>query len=191
MPSSSPSRCGDRRERVLRVGACPSGRPRCEHATTARALRRAATRSWAARRVMRRSSVIAPSRSGTLKSARSSTRVPVAARRSSSCGTGSTMDGAATGQRRRRTRRGRRGGSSSPTRCRTSRAPSPCWPVRHRVERREDARRRVADDVGRHERLVAVLEHAAVAASSDAASANAALTASTSTLRARGWRRGR
>ena len=36
-------------------------------------------------------------------------------------------------------------------------------PFDHRVDRREDARRRVPDDVGRHQRLVAVLEDAAVA----------------------------
>ena len=69
---------------------------------------------------MRRSSVIAPSRRGTLKSARTRTRLPVEVAQVLELGdvTRHSALGGADDQRP-----GRPGGSSSPTRCRTSRAP--------------------------------------------------------------------
>ena len=117
---------GDRRERVLRVGLALRA---ARGASTARSRRRAraATRSSGSAAVMRRSSSISPSRNGTLKSARSEHARAFAQREvlqlRNRIDHPSAVSCCADG-----TRRGRRGGSSSPTRCRTSRAPSPCVP---------------------------------------------------------------
>ena len=69
----------DRRQRVLRVGLALRP-PEVRAARRPSRRCRAATAIVGSAAVMRRSSSITPSRSGTLKSARSSTRVPVAQR---------------------------------------------------------------------------------------------------------------
>ena len=96
---------------------CPSG-GRNASSTRSRSARSRSHSIVGSDDVMRRSSSISPSRIGMLKSARTSTRVPRCSGSDSSCGIGST-----TVTWRPGTRRGRRGGWSSPTRCRTSRAP--------------------------------------------------------------------
>ena len=121
-PSSSP-----RRAATGAIEYCGSSAPFGPPEVPARRRRprraRAATAIVGSAVVMRRSSSIAPSRSGTLKSTRTSTRVAALERAGPRGVGGQRSRRAGVGATRRRRRRGRRGGSSSPTRCRTSRAP--------------------------------------------------------------------
>ncbi len=98
----------------------------------------------------------------------------------------STASHASLRARRRRGRRGRRGGSSSPTRCRTSRSTFDDVAHRHRRERVERARRRAADDVARDDRVLACRRACRRAARSRPRPRNAALTSSTVTSRRQG-----
>ena len=112
----------DRRHRERRVDL-PFGRPRCETRTTRAPRSRSSSIVGSAARI-RVSSATWPSSSGTLKSARTRTRLPV------DVGVADARLGEAqrapTARRRRLRgpcRRARRSGSSSPTRCRTRRPP--------------------------------------------------------------------
>ena len=98
-------------------GRGPSAFPRCEHTATC-----AASRSRRSRRVgrearIRVSSATRPSSRGTFRSARTSTRFPATSASRTERGR-CTREGACRSRRRADT--------SSPTRCRTSRTPSPC-----------------------------------------------------------------
>ena len=133
-PVSSRRRVRDRRQRQLRHRARPRGVPDARRAPAARRAR-AALRSSAAPRAMRVSSAtddaaVASLASGTLKSTRTSTRLPRTSRssaphraralavhvRARRCSSGAALTGPSAP--------GRRGGWSSPTRCRTRRRPS-------------------------------------------------------------------
>ena len=103
----------------------PFGRPRWPATDDDRARAPAASRSVGSAVVMRRSSSTTPSRNGTLKSTRTSDPLPALQGQVLET---RQVDAHRVADRRpdatrRRTRRGRRAGWSSPTRCRTSRAP--------------------------------------------------------------------
>ena len=110
----------DRERRVVAA----FGRPRCEQTRTSAAPRSSRSSSVGSDGRIRVSSATRPSSSGTFRSARTST--PCRRRRPSRTerGTHSQLPAASADVRSR----GRRAGTSSPTRCRTSRTPSPSSP---------------------------------------------------------------
>ena len=115
----------DRTGSTLKAGSgAPCGRPRWLQAVTVAPWALSHSIVGRAARIRSSSVMRSPSR-GTLKSARSSTRLPLRSPRSSSRGTPAATGWSLT---RRRLRPGRPVGSSSPTRCRTSRRPSPGCP---------------------------------------------------------------
>src|SRR5262245_52490496 len=154
---SSEERCSATGAIEYWASTLPFGRPRWLAHTTVASRSSNAVMVGSAE-TMRRSSSILPSRNGTLKSTRTSTRWPRSTRRSSSVGTFMTVWGRdVDGRRLLRADEGDE--VDQPVRV----APLVVVPAEHLhqvvgghgVACGVDARRRVADDVGRDERLVA------------------------------------